>query len=80
MKTKLVILKTNIKTRKKLKAIIPALDKHPAIHHWSIDIEDVDNVLRVEANEYLQEKDLIQLIRAHGFYAEDLEHSFSVLS
>lgn len=73
MNTKLIILRTNIKTRKKLKTIVPVLDNHTSIHQWSIDIEDIDNVLRVQTNEDLQEKDVIQLVREHGFYAEDLE-------
>jgi len=72
MKTKLVILRTDIKTRKKLKTIIPVLDNHTSIHQWSIDIDDIDNVLRVETNTDLQEKDIIKLVRSHGFYAEGL--------
>lgn len=72
MGTRLVILRTNIKSRKKLKTIVPVLDGHASIHQWSIDIEDIDNVLRVETNEDLQEKDVIQLVRENGFYAEDL--------
>lgn len=73
MKTKLLILKTNIRSKKKLRILVPAFNGHQSIQRWSVDLEDVDKVLRVETNENTEEKEIIQLIEKHGFYAEDLE-------
>ena len=69
---KLLILKTDIKTKKKVKAVKPLFNNHPTISNWSIDIEDIDNVLRIEAQNDLNEKDLIHLVKACGFYCEAL--------
>jgi len=73
MKTKLLILKTNIQSKKKLKLLTPAFNGHQSIQRWTIDLEDIDKVLRVEATENTEEKEIIQLVEKHGFYAEDLE-------
>ena len=47
----ILIFRTNIKTKKKVKAVKPLFNNHPVITAWSIDIEDIDNVLRIEAQE-----------------------------
>lgn len=73
MRTKLLILKTNIRSKQMLKMLIPAFNGHQSIQRWSVDLEDIDKVLRVEANVNIEEKEIIQLVEKHGFYAEDLE-------
>ena len=73
MNTKLLILKTNIRSKQMLKMLVPAFNRHQSIQRWSVDLEDVDKVLRVEANENTEEREIIQLVEKHGFYAEDLE-------
>ena len=69
---KLLILRTNIKSKKKLKKVAPLLNDHPMIFKWSIDLEDIDNVLRVEASSELQIETINHLIQQKGFYCEDL--------
>jgi cell fate (sporulation/competence/biofilm development) regulator YmcA (YheA/YmcA/DUF963 family) len=69
---KLIILKTDIKTKKKAKKIKPLLNEHPIITNWSIDLEDIDNVLRIEAEDLLNENDVKRIINENGFYCEDL--------
>ena len=66
------ILRTNICTDIMLREVAMALNTHEAIHQWSIDLEDVDKVLRIETKKKLLEKDLLQLIETHGYSAEDL--------
>jgi len=68
----ILIFRTNIKTKKKVKAVKPLFNHHPVITAWSIDIEDIDNVLRIEAQDGLTEKDIIYLIKTHGFHCEVL--------
>lgn len=69
---RLVILRTNIKTKKKVKQIQPILNNHPSILNWSVDLEDIDNVLRIEAISSLYEKDVIGLVKENGFFCESL--------
>ena len=47
-------------------------NNHPGITDWSIDTEDIDNVLRIEAAENLNEHDVISLINTRGFYCDAL--------
>ncbi|PCJ89410.1 MAG: hypothetical protein COA57_02085 [Flavobacteriales bacterium] len=68
----LLILKTDIKTKKGVKIIKPLFNNHPFITNWSIDIEDIDNVLRVETYNDLKETDLIYMLKNRGFYCETL--------
>jgi cell fate (sporulation/competence/biofilm development) regulator YmcA (YheA/YmcA/DUF963 family) len=69
---KLIILRTDIKTKKKVKKIKPFLNEHPIITNWSIDLEDIDNVLRIEANESLHENEVKYIVQKEGFYCENL--------
>ena len=69
---KLLILRTNIKTKKKVKVVKPLFNNNPIISKWSIDLEDIDNVLKIEAQDDLKETDLIHLVKTAGFYCEPL--------
>ncbi|TSE11358.1 MULTISPECIES: hypothetical protein [Aquimarina] len=69
---KLLIFKTDIETKKKIKSIKPLLNSLSTIINWSIDTEDVDNVLRIETTENLHENDIIDLVKTNGFYCETL--------
>ncbi|WP_299115976.1 hypothetical protein [uncultured Winogradskyella sp.] len=69
---KIHIFKTKIKTKIELKSIKALLNSNSSILNWSIDLEDVDKVLRVESQKNLSEKDIINLIKSGGFYCEEL--------
>ena len=69
---KLLILRTDIKTKKKVKLMKPVFNNHPIISKWSIDTEDIDNVLRIEAEDSLHEDDVKRMVVENGFYCEDL--------
>lgn len=68
----ILIFRTDIKTRKKVKAVQPIFNRHPDILKWSVDTEDIDNVLRVETQSRLREHDIIGLTRSCGFHCEIL--------
>ncbi|MBD80847.1 MAG: hypothetical protein CL840_18165 [Crocinitomicaceae bacterium] len=68
----LIILKTNLRDELQVESIQSVLSTHPHISDWSVDTEDIDNVLRIEAKNMLTEEDVIQLIQAHGFSCEVL--------
>ena len=69
---KLIILRTDIKTKKKVKKMASIFNQHNEIISWSVDTEDIDNVLRIESTDQLFDEDIIQLVSKEGFYAEDL--------
>lgn len=68
----LLIFETDVKSKKKVKSLKPILNKHSDILKWSIDLEDIDNVLRIEATVNITESDIIDMVRMHGFYIESL--------
>ncbi len=70
----LLILRTDIKTRQKVKIIEPFLDNHPLIINWSVDTEDIDNVLRIEIFNGINENDIAFLLKKCGFYGTALEN------
>ncbi|WP_294734423.1 hypothetical protein [uncultured Flavobacterium sp.] len=49
--------------------IAPHLNNINTIIKWTIDREDIDNVLRIECLETLTEIDVIKLIHLKGFEA-----------
>ncbi len=70
--SKLLIFRTDIKTKKKVKAVKPLFNNHINILDWSVDLEDIDNVLWIKATEQLAESDVINLIKPIGFYCDAL--------
>jgi hypothetical protein len=68
----LLIFQTDIKSKNKVKSIKPLLNNHSDIIKWSIDLEDIDNVLRIEATANLLEEEVIDLIKDHGFDIQSL--------
>lgn len=68
-----IVLKTNIQSREKAETLIPIFDNHKAINQWTVDTEDIDNVLRIELKEHLDEREIISIINSYGFFGEDLK-------
>lgn len=68
-----LIFKTNISDGLKLDFITPLLDHHPLIVRWSIDITDIDNVLKVLPKEALAVQQVVDLMHSCGFFCEELE-------
>ena len=68
---KLLIYKTNIKTQKVAKSLEPLFDALP-VEDWCVDMHDIDRVLRVEADERLSEKEMIDRLSLYGVLCEEL--------
>lgn len=45
---------------------------HFGIINWSVDLEDIDNVLRIEAKTNLTENTVIELVKEYGFQIKTL--------
>jgi len=65
------VFKTDIKSALLIELVKPLLNSYKDILDWSIDIEDIDNVLRVVSVE-LMENDIVQIIKNQGFICETL--------
>lgn len=68
----LLILKTDINSNKKVKQLLPIFNSHPVIKRWSVDMEDIDNVLRIEVAEERNDHEIIEIVKDQGFYCESL--------
>lgn len=68
-----LILKTNVSSRRKVQKLVPVFDNHGAIKRWSVDTEDRHNVLRIEVDNGFRMNDAIELIQAQGFRGNELD-------
>ena len=69
---KYYVFKTNIGTSRRVEEIHSIFESNPVIKDWNVDTHDIDNVLRIRQSLKLKEKDVISLIKSHGFQCEAL--------
>lgn len=70
--TKIVsVFKTDIQ-KQELNRLIPALNSLSKIIRWNTDLEDCDNILRIESHEIISDE-VISILTKIGFKAEELE-------
>ncbi|MDG5492056.1 hypothetical protein [Psychroserpens sp. SPM9] len=67
------VFKTNINNDTDVKTIGTLLNSNPYIKNWSVDLEDIDRVLRIEARKQLHENDIVKHLNTKGFYCAILE-------
>lgn len=65
------VFKTSIKERDIIN-LSPALNKLEDLSKWNTDLEDCDNILRVESYDDIAEK-IISILSKQGFLCEELE-------
>lgn len=68
----ILIFRTDISTQKEVKRVKPLFNERSNISQWSIDLEDIDNVLRLEVSDDVKEEDIISLVETCGFLCEEL--------
>lgn len=68
----ILVFKTNIQTQQQIKTLGVIFNHYSQIIEWSVDTEDVDNVLRIVPLGKLKENEIIRLIRSIGFDCEAL--------
>jgi hypothetical protein len=66
-----LVFKTNLTDTKRISDIESSLDIHPHIRRWNVDLNDCDNILRIEANN-LAGKEVEELLLNAGYYCEEL--------
>ncbi|MEO9483123.1 MAG: hypothetical protein ABJG47_06745 [Ekhidna sp.] len=69
---KLFILKTNIKSQLQVNKLKHEFDKYTHIARWTVDLDDIDRVLKVETKVDAEQSELINLVGKHGIYCEEL--------
>ncbi|TDQ28528.1 hypothetical protein [Tenacibaculum caenipelagi] len=71
MKTVLVF-KTSVTKNKEIKIVQPTLSRLIAKNDcWNFDLEDCDNILRVETQKVKADA-VLKALQHHGFYCEEL--------
>ena len=68
----ILVFKTNLTDTNRINDIEATLDIHPNIIKWNVDMDDSDNVLRIEAND-LAPKEVEALLWNAGYYCEELD-------
>lgn len=66
------ILKTDIRTKDQVTSLKLLLSDHPDVMDWSIDVEDIDCVLRV-VSEKLSCHQIVMLLGKSGYFCCELE-------
>ena len=67
-----LVFRSNIESKEKIDHLEPLFNAHAEVLNWSIDLEDIDNVLRVEATKKITEADVIKIIQINGIQIEPL--------
>jgi len=65
------VFKTSINSMELMIELEKKINSTPSIISWSVDIEDIDNVLVVKSND-LNEQDIIDTVESEGFVCEPL--------
>lgn len=66
-----LVFKTNIEEARDLENVAAAIRREPRIRKWNVDQDDVDNVLRIEA-ERISPIEVEVLIHSAGYQCEEL--------
>ncbi|MBC8769266.1 hypothetical protein H4O18_14815 [Arenibacter sp. BSSL-BM3] len=71
MKT-ILVFKTSVSKKRQIKTLKPVLNNLITKNdYWNFDLEDCDNILRVET-QAVQVDSVIRILKKHGFYCEEL--------
>jgi hypothetical protein len=69
----ILVFVTNVEKPEQVSEIKPLLTAVPAIRQWNFDLEDCDNILRVEASN-ISPRDIELLLHTAGFSCQELEY------
>jgi len=66
------VFKTSVKNKAQIKKLKPVLELNFQDIQWNFDLEDCDNILRIESKKNIGKK-VIRLLRSHYFDCIELE-------
>lgn len=67
----ILIFKTNLDNPAVVNRVQTFIQTIPGIQRWNVDIQDCDNVLRVEATE-VSPRSIEAVLQGAGYYCEEL--------
>jgi ribosomal protein L20A (L18A) len=68
---KILVFKTNILSKKDVKRLEPVMQELAGVKRWSVDLKDIDKVLRIETEE-LYAQEVIDLLTKVGYFCQEL--------
>jgi len=68
----ILVFKTDIHSRKRVNALKPYLENIKGIIKWNVDLQDIDNVLRVETAS-ISACAIEKTLQQAGYYCEELQ-------
>ena len=68
-----LVFKTNLEDQSKIRSVEPLLNNFKGLSDWSVDIEDIDKVLRLVVQNGVKELDLKEALQEKGILCEELE-------
>ncbi len=66
------VFKTSVKTKTQVKKLKRHIDKLLPAEKWNFDLEDCDNILRIDSEKNIALK-IKEVLTIHKFYCEELE-------
>ncbi|MCW3087740.1 MAG: hypothetical protein JWQ78_1126 [Sediminibacterium sp.] len=67
----ILIFKTNLETPVLVNRVQPVIQTIPGIQRWNVDMQDCDNVLRIEATA-VSPRSVERLLQEAGYFCEEL--------
>jgi cell fate (sporulation/competence/biofilm development) regulator YmcA (YheA/YmcA/DUF963 family) len=68
----ILVFKTNLTNTRHIKNVRPALNLHPYIKEWNVDLNDCDKILRVVA-ENIPATEVESIVSIAGYLCEELK-------
>ncbi|AZB23416.1 hypothetical protein EG339_01630 [Chryseobacterium bernardetii] len=65
------VFKTNVTNEKEIETLKPLLDTHLEITKWNFDLEDCDNILRIDSFSEIAQP-TIKILKDNGFDCQEL--------
>ncbi|HSN08862.1 MAG TPA: hypothetical protein VLS85_07480 [Hanamia sp.] len=66
------VFKTSVETKTQVKKLQPHIDKIIPGEKWNFDLDDCDNILRIESDGDIVLK-ITALLKTHQFHCEELQ-------
>ena len=68
-----LVFATSVTQKRQLSRVQNLLTKEPAIAQWNFDLDDCDNILRIEAND-VSPRYIETLLQKAGIQCQELEY------
>ncbi len=70
-KVEVLVFKTSVSSQSDISKLKPLLDRLPGVSGWNFDLEDCDNILRVESATKVAQQ-VVKTVEEYGYSCEEL--------